>query len=643
MFKRFIDKKNNKKQNIKNLEKKIQELEEENIRELKRIKKLMETNRKSEALNVARRYKLRLQTIKNIKKIISTLKDNYAMAHSTMEMASTDLSNRQIKLDNNLDSEQEFKISLEYDNDINIKPDDDLEELEEIISLAMDDQSIEHDPAIISGAVAPSPSPVDAEMETETKSAVSPAKMRSGPVPEPAPRMASEIEPIKLDNNLDSEQEFKISLDYDNDINIKPDDDLEELEEIISLAMDDQSIVRTPPLDEMDKELDSLLKILAEDETEETPAIEPDPAIISGAVAPSPSPVDAEMETETESAVSPAKMRSGPVPEPAPRMVPEVEPVTAEDSEPTGELALEAEPAPPPAPGMVPEIEPVTAEDSEPTGELAFETEPAPPPLPASRKAMKPTKMKKASLPATKRSQSKVESKVEEIADEAPVEMVKDVSKLKKIFTGIQYYDRITPLENFPLIVELSHEAIMKIKDKRNLITGTRRTQKRAELGFKEDVVEVIPLCPGCLVSPTSRIADLKLKKQELKFTVTPLIKGEINARIEFRTLGRKTLHSIDIPMKSRSKTYSRVIAIIGTAIGVAPSVVKYIADIDINSILQNRLIQDFPSLTFLSGNGLLYLEIGVIVASIGLSLVLAYRLRPRQSNKYSNIKPSRT
>ncbi|MHA1167061.1 MAG: hypothetical protein ACTSRU_04515, partial [Candidatus Hodarchaeales archaeon] len=246
MFKRFIEKKNNKKQNIKNLEKKIQELEEENIRELKRIKKLMETNRKSEALDVARRYKLRLQTIKNIKKIISTLEDNYAMVHSTMEMASTDLFDRQIKLDNNLDSEQEFKISLEYDTDINIKP-----------------------------------------------------------------------------------------------------DDLEELEEIISLAMDDQSIVRTPPLDEMDKELDSLLKILAEDETDETPAIEPDPAIISGAVAPSPSPVDAEMETETESAVSPAKMRSGPVPEPAPRMVPEVEPVTADDSEPTGELALEAEPAPP--------------------------------------------------------------------------------------------------------------------------------------------------------------------------------------------------------------------------------------------------------------------------------------------------------
>ena len=59
--------------------------------------------------------------------------------------------------------------------------------------------------------------------------------------------------------------------------------------------------------------------------------------------------------------------------------------------------------------------------------------------------------------------------------------------------------------------------------------------------------------------------------------------------------------------------------------------------------VLQENLVADFPQLeSIISGNGLLLIQAGIMVVSLGLAAFMAYRLRPKKSKPvYGDIKPS--
>lgn len=228
----------------------------------------------------------------------------------------------------------------------------------------------------------------------------------------------------------------------------------------------------------------------------------------------------------------------------------------------------------------------------------------------------------------------------EPISQEAKMILKKKGPDKRTIYTGISYFDRMIPYKNFDLTVELSHFAIQEEKGKSYLVTGTRKTQKLEQLEFAIDVIQVVPLCPGCLVSPPSRVAQLTKPNQKLSFIITPLITGKIDGKIEFRTLEHEVLSQINIPSISRPSRIARIIAIVGVLIGVTPTGLEYLTGININTTLRNRLSQDIPALTtiFQGLNWLLLGELLLMISTLAFAGFLTYRLRPRKAKSFSEM-----
>lgn len=209
----------------------------------------------------------------------------------------------------------------------------------------------------------------------------------------------------------------------------------------------------------------------------------------------------------------------------------------------------------------------------------------------------------------------------------------------RKIFTGISYFDRMIPYKNFDLIIELSHLALQEEKGKTNLLTGARKTHKIEQLEFTIDTIQVVPLCPGCLVSPPSRIAHLAKPNQKFSFIITPLIAGKIEGKVEFRTLEHEIISQISIPSISRPSRIARIIAIVGILIGVTPTGLEYMG-ININTTLQNRLNQDIPALAsiFQGLNWLLLGELILMILTLAFAGILTYKFRPRKTISFKEM-----
>lgn len=100
---------------------------------------------------------------------------------------------------------------------------------------------------------------------------------------------------------------------------------------------------------------------------------------------------------------------------------------------------------------------------------------------------------------------------------------------------SVEYYKVMNPFHVHDVLVDIAPKPVKKTAAK-----GATRVKGQVTVKA-ETRTEVKPLFPGCIVVPASMLIDLNVPyMRSLKFSVTPLVRGNINASIDFFTDGER-------------------------------------------------------------------------------------------------------
>ncbi|MHA1912208.1 MAG: hypothetical protein ACTSYA_10980 [Candidatus Kariarchaeaceae archaeon] len=98
--------------------------------------------------------------------------------------------------------------------------------------------------------------------------------------------------------------------------------------------------------------------------------------------------------------------------------------------------------------------------------------------------------------------------------------------------TMISYYERMHIWKTFPLEVIISSEEI-----RATVVKNIARVKSKLEVEVEADekpIVRIVPIFPGCLISPNDAFVDLDDDFSQTVFYLTPTTLGKHKARIEF-------------------------------------------------------------------------------------------------------------
>ena len=143
--------------------------------------------------------------------------------------------------------------------------------------------------------------------------------------------------------------------------------------------------------------------------------------------------------------------------------------------------------------------------------------------------------------------------------------------KVKQV--GIDYYDRMVPAKHYKMEITISTQTIEKKRKKVTVMTGERQARVIEEITVAADAdfIRIVPMFPGCLVTPAEHIVDVTDEDQNVQFYVTPLVHGKIQeAIVQFWSQG-KLIGTILTPTKVINPWISRVIALGGMVASTLP------------------------------------------------------------------------
>mgnify|MGYP005851801621 CR=1 FL=1 len=142
---------------------------------------------------------------------------------------------------------------------------------------------------------------------------------------------------------------------------------------------------------------------------------------------------------------------------------------------------------------------------------------------------------------------------------------------------AVEYYDRMNPEQNYILKLNISDLRLADVETRENLLTGERITQKKDKLKIllEDPNVLIRPLFPGCLVTPQEQGTNFDSVEDELSFHITPLVKTEINASIDFISKG-KMVYRMPLPAKVDDPRYAKTIVAYGTGISLLPKILPW-------------------------------------------------------------------
>lgn len=200
---------------------------------------------------------------------------------------------------------------------------------------------------------------------------------------------------------------------------------------------------------------------------------------------------------------------------------------------------------------------------------------------------------------------------------------------------GVEYYDRMNPENIYILKLEISDNIIETVATQENLLTGERFTQKKDKLKvlLEDPKVLVRPLFPGCLVTPPEQWTDFELEKDELIFQITPLVKTEINASIDFLS-NQNLVYRVNLPAKVDDPRYAKTIAAYGTGISILPKVLPWFG-IDAGESIS--ILDALPFLGVLFGD--MMLNNFIAIFGIGVFLILGIVFFFKKQAKFSKVK----
>jgi hypothetical protein len=144
----------------------------------------------------------------------------------------------------------------------------------------------------------------------------------------------------------------------------------------------------------------------------------------------------------------------------------------------------------------------------------------------------------------------------EDLTQTSPQEREVKVLRRKGV---VRHFTQMNPRKIFPLLVSIIEaELYIKIPD----LPGVKQVESQKVMEIKESspYVRLVPVLPGCIVTPPEAVVDVRKPKVDVEFWVSPQAEGDLrrSARIEIWHDGI-VKDSISIPCTIRTQTLTKI------------------------------------------------------------------------------------
>ncbi|NHJ85194.1 MAG: hypothetical protein FK734_07015 [Asgard group archaeon] len=195
---------------------------------------------------------------------------------------------------------------------------------------------------------------------------------------------------------------------------------------------------------------------------------------------------------------------------------------------------------------------------------------------------------------------------------------------VKQRSISIDYYKKMFPQKVFPLTVK-----IPPVNDNNNSNNNANKIND----------LKIIPVFPGCYITPRDEIVDMNDKKNNVvEFTVTPLIrKGVVNGRVGLWDCKRNIL-TINTKSRIANPFWPRFTGVLGVLLGIIPLILELF--IGINDKLATAINTRFSSA--IDGSIILWIEIALFGFFLITTVAIMFANRPLKeslSRKFYNMK----
>ncbi|HUU76925.1 MAG TPA: hypothetical protein VMX55_01180 [candidate division Zixibacteria bacterium] len=183
-------------------------------------------------------------------------------------------------------------------------------------------------------------------------------------------------------------------------------------------------------------------------------------------------------------------------------------------------------------------------------------------------------------------------------------------SKIEQKNVTIEYYEKMNPKKIFQITVKIPPTMAVDVDD--------------------SEFIKVIPVFPGCYVTPHEELLDLKSTKLEIaEFNVTPLIgRGRVNGKIGLWYKGRNVMN-INTNSKINNYMGSVVSAILAFVFGIVPFI-PMLFGANINENLASGFNSVFS--TSLTSNIFMIIELILLVILLGLMIMFVFVGKPSKT-----------
>ncbi len=188
---------------------------------------------------------------------------------------------------------------------------------------------------------------------------------------------------------------------------------------------------------------------------------------------------------------------------------------------------------------------------------------------------------------------------------------------------SIEYYEKMRTQKIFPLIVKIPPA------------NGNNSNK------IKTNDLTVMPIFPGCIVTPREEIVDLNDKKlQKVDFSITPIIsRGNIAGKVSMYYKKRNILNA-NIDSKIRNHLGAKITGVLSILMGIM--LLLPLFNVNVNNGLSTGFNTTFG--TTLAPNVFLYIEIALAAIFVILTIILLATNRPLKKDltrKFYPIAPS--
>jgi hypothetical protein len=134
-------------------------------------------------------------------------------------------------------------------------------------------------------------------------------------------------------------------------------------------------------------------------------------------------------------------------------------------------------------------------------------------------------------------------------------------SETGKRNVAVRYFRRMNPLRSFPLSAVFSGEEIGK-----KLPREACQADGSKKLAFKPEnpIVQIVPVMPGCLVSPPQKQLDVTPVTVETHFEIMPMAEGDFRRACVEIYYESRLVESIATPVRVSRQTWAKVSLCLG-------------------------------------------------------------------------------